>query len=118
MSAAIDVDLMDGLALLRPRDRDLGPQEAEALEGAVRSLAPGRLRLVVVNFALVEYMSSVFLSVLVEIYKELAARGVRFALAELNRKNLEIIRTTKLDSVFTVFASVHDACASLRGDTC
>jgi len=118
MNYKIDIESTDGIVLLRPKDEDLGPEQAEALKEVVRTVSGRKPRLVVINFSLVEYMSSVFLSALVEIYKDLHAAGIKFAFAELNHKNLEIIKTTKLDSVFPPFSSVHDACASIRGDKC
>lgn len=115
MRSSIDIERIDDVVMLRPSDEDLGPEQAEALKEAVRSLAGTLPKAVIVNFSLVEYLSSIFLSALVEILKELHGKKVRLGLAELNRKNLEIIMTTKLDRVLPIFSSVQDAIAALAG---
>lgn len=114
MSRMVDVELIDGLALLRPNDDDLGPEQAEALRSAVKELGPEMPKAIIINFSLVEYISSIFLSALVELFKEFSAKGIKFGLAELNRNNLEVIKTTKLHTVFPVFSSVQDACAAFK----
>ena len=115
MDHSIDVEFQGEIALVRPKRQDLGPDEADILKECIRSIEPKKPKAIVINFSLVEYMSSVFLSALMELYKELEDTHIGFGLAEMNRKNLEIVKTTRLDSVFPIFSSVHDACASLKG---
>jgi len=114
MSQRIDVEVRDGIALLRPKDDDLGPDQAEELRAVVKSLENKAPKAIILNFSLVEYMSSIFLSAIVEIFKDLHEKGRKFALSELNHKNLEIIRTTKLDTVIPVYENVHDALAAMH----
>lgn len=115
MRVKIDIEKAGGIVLMRIDAKDLGPEQGEELKRAVRQVvAKGPVSAVVVNFSFVEYMSSVFLSVLIELLKELDAQGVTLGLAELNHKNLDIIRTTKLDSVLRIFSGVAEAVESLR----
>jgi len=115
MDHTIDIEFKGAVALVRVKKSDLGPDEAEKVKEAVRAIESKGPKAVVINFSLVEYMSSVFLSALMELYKELENKHIGFGLAELNRKNLEIIKATRLDSVFSLYASVHDACLALQG---
>ena len=114
MSKFIDVEENDLVLLLRLKDEDLGPEQAEDFKEIVKNRTAKNIKGVVVNFSLVNYMSSIFLSALIEVLKDLKNRKIKFALAELNEKILEVLKATRLDEVFSIFGSSYEAYSSFK----
>lgn len=109
MARLIDIESKDSVLLLRPRDKELGIQHAEAVKKITREWLEKDVKGVVINFSLVEYMSSIFLSALIELLKELSGRKIKMGLAELSPKILEVLRATRLDNIFLIFDGSYDA---------
>ena len=110
---AIDIEEKEGILFLRMRDHEVGPEQAESLNAVVAQKAGPGVHAVVINFSAVDYLSSLFLSALIEISKELRAKKVKFGLAHLCDKMLELLKVTKLDTVFTIFGDSYQAYTAL-----
>lgn len=114
MAQFLDIEVKDRLLLIRTKNEELGPNEAEELRLAVSEWIDKDIKGAVVSLALAEYMSSIFLSALIEIMKEFKAKKMELALAELSAKNIEILRVTKLENVFRIFDSSYEACQAMK----
>jgi anti-anti-sigma factor len=109
MAYNINIEIKESLLFLRPRDRELGPEQAEKLKALIKAKAGPGTAAVIINFSAVEYMSSVFLSALMEISKELKSKSMPLGLAQLGTKVLEILKVTKLDTIFKIFDDSYQA---------
>jgi anti-anti-sigma factor len=109
MNKLIDVETKDSILFLRPKDRELGMQHAEAVKRTTREWLEKGIKGVVINFSLTEYMSSIFLSAIIELLKDLGEKKIKLALAELSPKIVEVLKATKLDSVFLIFDGSYEA---------
>ena len=109
MARLIDIESKDSVLLLRPRDKELGIQHAEAVKKIAGEWLEKDIKGVVINFSLVEYMSSIFLSALIELLKEFGERKIKMGLCELSPKILEVLRATRLDNVFLIFDGSYEA---------
>jgi len=89
---------------------------AGELEGAIAPLleqTPSGKGGLVLDFAAVDYISSVGLRILMVAAKQMRARGARIAVAALQPVVVEIFAISRFDSVLEVFPSVRDAVAKL-----
>lgn len=105
----IDIEVKGSVLFLRPRESELGPEQAENLKSLIREKSASGITAAVVNFSAVDYISSIFLSALIEISKELRSRSLRLGLAQVNQKMLELLKVTKLDTVFNIFNDSYQA---------
>jgi anti-anti-sigma factor len=111
MSYTVDVEESDSILFLMPSGEEFDNQDQEKMMGIVRAHIDKGIKGIIVNLRMVEYMPSLFLGTLVEILKEMKARHMKFALAEVNAQCLYIIKATKLDTVFRIFGDSHAAYA-------
>ncbi|MCM8760639.1 MAG: STAS domain-containing protein [Candidatus Omnitrophica bacterium] len=109
MGRKIDIETKESILFLKPRGPELGPEEAEKLKTLIKDNISRGITAVVLNFSTIEYMSSIFLSALMEISKDLGAAGVNLGLAQLGQKILEILKVTKLDTIFNIFDDSYQA---------
>lgn len=109
MARFIDIESKDSVLLLRPRDKELGIQHAEAVKKIAAEWMEKNIKGVIINFSLVEYMSSIFLSALIELLKQFSQRNIKMGLSELSPKILEVLKATKLDNVFLIFNGSYEA---------
>ncbi|QDT54986.1 STAS domain protein [Caulifigura coniformis] len=68
----------------------------------------------VLDFADIEFFGSSFIEVLFRVWKRLQQRGGRFALANVSTYCHEVLKTTHLDSIWPVCATVDDAARVLK----
>jgi len=115
MNNLIDVEEKDSIVLLRMKDKELGAEHAEELSKITAARDNKNTKGVIINFSVVYYMPSIFLSVLIEIMKKLKSKKIKLALAELNPKILEILHVTKLDTTFNIYNSSLEAYNALGG---
>jgi anti-anti-sigma factor len=111
----IDIEAKESVLFLRPRDSELGPEQAEKLKSLIRERSASGISAIIVNFSSVDYISSVFLSALIEISKELKARNLRLGLAQVNTMMLGLLKVTKLDTIFSIFDDSYQAFIALSG---
>jgi len=84
-------------------------EEASSLREALReAAAAGRVN-VLLNLEKVDYIDSTGLGALVMGYTSLRKAGGKLKLANLSRRNVELLVFTKLETVFEIFDSELDA---------
>ncbi|MBN8733829.1 MAG: STAS domain-containing protein [Acidobacteria bacterium] len=109
MSLEITQREREGIVILDLDGRLTVGQEAGALREAVLKLsAEGRYK-VVLNLEKVEYIDSTGLGGLVICYTTLKRDGGALKLLNLNRRNVELLVLTKLQTVFEVFNDEQDS---------
>jgi anti-sigma B factor antagonist len=99
-----DGDLLDETAI-----EDLGQELFQLIESEDR-------RHLVLDFSLVEFLTSAVLGKLITLHKKVAARGGRMKLCRICPNIREVLAITKLDGVFEIEDNVADAVAALGRD--
>ncbi len=89
---------------------DIVPSASSVLMAAASEQQP----CMVLDFSDVEFFGSSFIEVLFRVWKRLQERGGGFALANVSPYCQEVLKTTHLDTLWPVRASVDEAVAALR----
>ena len=115
MSLYIVEKLVDHVMLLDMRgELTLGPETATLRDHVKQLLEKGYLR-IVLNLWEVSYMDSVGISTLVECYAVAQARGASIKLLRLNRRLTDLMRITRLSTVFEIHETLERAVNSFGG---
>lgn len=109
MSLEIRQREREGIVILDLAGRITVGEEAGRLRESLRELAAAGKVKVILNLAEVDYIDSTGLGALVMGYTSLAKAGGRLKLANLSRRNIELLVFTKLETVFEIFDSELDA---------
>lgn len=109
MSLEINRREREGILILDLAGRITVGEEASRLREALReAAAAGRVN-VLLNLEKVDYIDSTGLGALVMGYTSLRKAGGKLKLANLSRRNVELLVFTKLETVFEIFDSELDA---------
>ncbi len=109
MSLEINRREREGILILDLAGRITVGEEAGRLREALReAAAAGRVN-VILNLEKVDYIDSTGLGALVMGYTSLRKAGGKLKLANLSRRNVELLVFTKLETVFEIFDSELDA---------
>lgn len=107
--------LVDGVLLLDMRgELTLGPETA-ALRERVKHLLDQGYQRILLDLWEVAYMDSVGISTLVECYAVAQARGASIKLLRLNRRVTDLMRITRLSTVFEIHETLERAVNSFGG---
>ena len=87
--------------------------ETESLRSIVQSLSPTRA--VILDLARVSRIDAHGLGVMLELRERTQAKGIRFALMNLNKQLSMVLEMTRLNSVFQVTSRVEIFPAASRG---
>lgn len=109
MSLEITQREREGIVILDLDGRLTVGQEAGALREAVLKLSAEGRHKVVLNLEKVEYIDSTGLGGLVICFTTLKRDGGALKLLNLNRRNVELLVLTKLQTVFEVFNDEQDS---------
>ena len=109
MSLEITQREREGIVILDLDGRLTVGQEAGALREAVLKLSAEGRHNVVLNLEKVEYIDSTGLGGLVICFTTLKRDGGALKLLNLNRRNVELLVLTKLQTVFEVFNDEQDS---------
>jgi len=109
MSLEITQREREGIVILDLDGRLTVGQEAGALREAVLKLSADGRHNVVLNLEKVEYIDSTGLGGLVICFTTLKRDGGALKLLNLNRRNVELLVLTKLQTVFEVFNDEQDS---------
>ena len=93
----------EGIILLDMKGRIIAGEEVGVLRSAVEQIALGEAPKVILNMQAVDYIDSLGLGTMVMCYTRLQKVGGVAKLALLNRRNLELLLLTKIDTIFEVF---------------
>ncbi len=106
----------EGIAILDLKGRITAGEEVGAFRAAVEiatvALAPN----VILNLQLTEFIDSTGLGGMVMLATRIKQAGGAMKLTYLNRRNMELIVLTKLDTIFQVFDDESDAVNSFFPD--
>jgi anti-sigma B factor antagonist len=106
----------EGITILDFKGRIAAGPEATALREKVAAVTAAGKRNLVLNLAGVDYIDSTGLGALVVCVTSLRKLGGNMKLLNLNRRNIDLLVMTKLDTVFEVFTDEQDAVSSYYPD--
>jgi len=106
----------EGITILDFKGRIAAGAEATALRDKVAALTAAGKRNLVLNLAGVDYIDSTGLGALVLSAISLRKLDGNIKLVNLNRRNIDLLVMTKLDTVFEVFTDEQDAVSSYYPD--
>jgi anti-sigma B factor antagonist len=106
----------EGITILDFKGRISAGPEATALREKVAEVTAAGKRNLVLNLAGVDYIDSTGLGALVVCVTGLRKIGGNMKLLNLNRRNIDLLVMTKLDTVFEVFTDEQDAVSSYYPD--
>jgi anti-sigma B factor antagonist len=106
----------EGITILDFKGRIAAGPEATALREKVAEVTAAGKRNLVLNLAGVDYIDSTGLGALVVCVTGLRKIGGNMKLLNLNRRNIDLLVMTKLDTVFEVFTDEQDAVSSYYPD--
>jgi anti-sigma B factor antagonist len=106
----------EGITILDFKGRISAGPEATALRDKVAEVTAAGKRNLVLNLAGVDYIDSTGLGALVVCVTGLRKIGGNMKLLNLNRRNIDLLVMTKLDTVFEVFTDEQDAVSSYYPD--
>ena len=106
----------EGITILDFKGRISAGPEAAALREKVAEVTAAGKRNLVLNLAGVDYIDSTGLGALVVCVTGLRKLGGNMKLLNLNRRNIDLLVMTKLDTVFEVFTDEQDAVSSYYPD--
>ena len=93
----------EGVILLDLKGRLVAGDEVGLFRDSVELLTKSEAPKVILNFHLVDYIDSLGLGTMVMCYTRLQKVGGLAKLSQLNRRNLELLLLTKIDTIFEVF---------------
>jgi anti-sigma B factor antagonist len=106
----------EGITILDLKGRVTVGPEAGALREKVSQDAAAGVRMLVLNMAGVDYVDSTGLGALVMSATTMRKNGGNVKLLNLNRRNIELLVMTKLETVFEIFNDEQDAVNSYYPD--
>lgn len=104
----------DGIAILSLHGR-LNQASADALHAAAMEAIEAGCRSLVVEMKGVDFIASVGIRALIRPSQAISLNGGKLAVADLTPQIRDFFQLTGLDQMFTVYDSVAEACAALRG---
>ena len=93
----------EGVILLDLKGRLVAGDEVGLFRDAVELLSKGAAPKIILNLHGVDYIDSLGLGTMVMCYTRLQKLGGVAKLSQLNRRNLELLLLTKIDTIFEVF---------------
>ena len=106
----------EGITLLDLKGRLVAGEETALFRTAFETLAQGKDPKIILNLHLVDYIDSLGLGTMVMCYTRLQKVGGMAKLSQLNRRNLELLLLTKVDTIFEVFDDETEAVNSFFPD--
>ncbi len=116
MSLDIEKREREGIAILDLKGRITMGEEVSRFRQTVQSLAQGENQKVILNMGGVDYIDSTGLGAVVMCATAARKTGGVSKLLNLNRRNIELLVTTKLATIFEIFADEQDAVNSFFPD--
>jgi anti-sigma B factor antagonist len=100
------------IVILVPKGYLTGGDETDELEQAIKTLADGGNKALVVNLADTQHLNSTALGVLISAHSNYVRRGGQMKLCSVDKKIENIFVITKLSLVFDVYPNEDQAIAS------
>lgn len=109
MSLQVAMHEREGVRVMALDGRLVAGAESAALRETIQKMAQDGERKLVLDLAKVESIDSTGLGALVMSYTTVSKAGGKLVLLNLNRRNVELLVLTKLDSVFETYSDEQDA---------
>lgn len=93
----------EGIILLDLKGRIIAGDEVAAFRTIIEELSQSGQPKIILNLHAVDYIDSLGLGTMVMCYTRLQKIGGITKLSQLNRRNLELLLLTKIDTIFEVF---------------
>lgn len=93
----------EGITVLDMKGRLVAGEELGAFRAALQEIAANPQPKIILNLQAVDYIDSLGLGTMVMCYTRLQGVGGIVRLEHLNRRNLELLLLTKIDTIFEVF---------------
>jgi anti-sigma B factor antagonist len=103
MSLEIQEREREGIILLDLKGRIIAGDEVGTFRSAIERLSESGQPKIILNLHAVDYIDSLGLGTMVMCYTRLRKIGGIAKLSQLNRRNLELLLLTKIDTIFEVF---------------
>ena len=103
---------VESIAILTPKGYLSGGDETEELERAIKTLADGGNKQLIINLADTQHLNSTALGVLISAHSSYVRRGGQMKLCAVDKRIENIFVITKLSLVFDVFPTEQQAIAS------
>jgi anti-sigma B factor antagonist len=100
------------IAILTPRGYLTGGEETDQLAQAIKTLADGGNKNLVINLGETQHLNSTALGVLIQAHSSYVRRGGQMKLCSVDKRIENIFVITKLSLVFDVYPSEEQAIAS------
>jgi len=107
-------DLEDGVRLIRLRGR-LDMEGADAIDLKLTSLAAVQKGYVVLDLALVEFLASIGVSVIVRVARAVSSREGRLVLLSPRPNVADVLMRTQIDQIIPVCGDLASAKSALAG---
>jgi anti-sigma B factor antagonist len=117
VSLSIATREVDGVCILTLTGRIVFGEGSNALRSKVKSLLGGGKQKLVLNMSSVEYIDSAGLGMLVAAHISMKTHGAALRLCNLGGKFQEVLKITRLSTVFQVCSSEVSAIASFSKRT-
>ena len=112
------VEFFDGVTIVLPL-ADVAeirwPEIEEASKGIFQSVTDGPGPRILVDMAKVRYCGSALLGLMVRVWKTVSPQGGSLAFCNVSEEVAEVLRQTRLDTLWTVYPSREAACDALQG---
>lgn len=103
MSLEIHEREREGIIVLDLKGRIIAGDEVGTFRSAIERLSEAAQPKIILNLHAVDHIDSLGLGTMVMCYTRLQKIGGVAKLAQLNRRNLELLLLTKIDTIFEVF---------------
>jgi anti-sigma B factor antagonist len=103
MSLEIHEREREGVILLDLKGRIIAGDEVGVFRSSIERLSESAQPKIILNLHAVDYIDSLGLGTMVMCYTRLQRIGGITKLSQLNRRNLELLLLTKIDTIFEVF---------------
>ncbi len=101
------IEEKDGFSIIKLEEKKLGVENIVAVKNSILKALESAGDKVVLDFSQVEYLDSSGMGMLLSIQKK--TNGKELRLAGLNSAVLNLLKLTKLDTIFKIYNSVSEA---------
>jgi anti-sigma B factor antagonist len=103
---------VESIAILTPKGYLSGGDETDELERAIKALADGGNKSLIINLSETQHLNSTALGVLISAHSSYVRRGGQMKLCAVDKRIENIFVITKLAMVFDVYPTEEQAIAS------
>lgn len=103
---------VESIAILTPKGYLSGGDETDELERAIKALADGGNKSLIINLSETQHLNSTALGVLISAHSSYVRRGGQMKLCSVDKRIENIFVITKLAMVFDVYPNEEQAIAS------